>query len=47
MFKYTILKYVQIYDISCSLILGHINHIRRIAGVDSVGIGASYDGISA
>ena len=25
----------------------HINHVREIAGVDSVGIGASYDGINA
>ena len=24
----------------------HINHIRSVAGVDSVGIGASYDGIN-
>ncbi|XP_023321043.1 dipeptidase 1 isoform X2 [Eurytemora carolleeae] len=28
-------------------VISHINHIRRIAGIDSVGIGASYDGISA
>jgi len=27
-------------------VIGHINHIRNIAGVDSVGIGASYDGIN-
>ena len=25
----------------------HINHVRDIAGVESVGIGASYDGINA
>ena len=24
----------------------HINHIRNVAGIDSVGIGASYDGIN-
>ena len=24
----------------------HINHIRSVAGIDSVGIGASYDGIN-
>lgn len=24
----------------------HINHIRRIAGVNHVGLGAGYDGIS-
>jgi len=27
-------------------VISHINHIRSIAGVDSVGIGASYDGIN-
>lgn len=27
--------------------LAHINHVRDIAGVESVGIGASYDGINA
>ena len=26
--------------------LDHINHIRNVAGIDSVGIGASYDGIN-
>jgi hypothetical protein len=25
----------------------HINHIRSVAGVNSVGIGASYDGINS
>ena len=25
----------------------HINHVREVAGIDSVGIGASYDGINA
>jgi microsomal dipeptidase-like Zn-dependent dipeptidase len=24
----------------------HINHVRSIAGVDSVGLGAGYDGIN-
>jgi microsomal dipeptidase-like Zn-dependent dipeptidase len=24
----------------------HINYVRRIAGVDSVGLGAGYDGIN-
>ena len=24
---------------------GHLNHIKEVAGADSVGIGASYDGI--
>merc|ERR1719189_8801 len=28
-------------------VVNHINHIRNVAGIDSVGIGASYDGISA
>lgn len=27
-------------------IAAHINHIRGIAGVDSVGLGAGYDGIN-
>ncbi|CAF4732857.1 unnamed protein product [Rotaria sp. Silwood2] len=27
-------------------VAAHINHIRNIAGIDSVGIGADYDGIS-
>lgn len=27
-------------------ILAHINHIREVAGVDNVGIGAGYDGIN-
>lgn len=26
--------------------LAHINHIREVAGVDSVGLGAGYDGIN-
>lgn len=26
--------------------IAHINHIRRIAGVNHVGLGAGYDGIS-
>ena len=26
--------------------VAHINHIRKIAGVDHVGLGAGYDGIS-
>ena len=25
----------------------HLNYIRKVAGVDHVGIGASYDGINA
>ena len=29
-----------------SFLSDHINHIRSVAGVDSVGIGASYDGIN-
>lgn len=27
-------------------VIGHINHIRKVAGVDHVGIGAGYDGIN-
>jgi microsomal dipeptidase-like Zn-dependent dipeptidase len=26
--------------------LAHINHVRNIAGIDSVGLGADYDGIA-
>ena len=29
------------------LISAHLNHIRTVAGIDYVGIGASYDGINA
>jgi membrane dipeptidase len=28
------------------LVAAHINHIRDVAGVDHVGIGAGYDGIN-
>ncbi|XP_043204894.1 dipeptidase 2-like [Amphibalanus amphitrite] len=28
-------------------VVAHINHIRRVAGVDHVGIGAGYDGINS
>jgi membrane dipeptidase len=35
---------------SCLIIhsrcLAHINHIRKVAGIDHVGIGADYDGVS-
>jgi len=27
-------------------VIAHINHVREVAGIDSVGIGASYDGIN-
>lgn len=30
----------------CFCFPAHINHIREVAGVDSVGIGAGYDGIN-
>lgn len=30
----------------CVLFTAHINHIRDVAGVDHVGIGAGYDGIN-
>lgn len=30
---------------SHSSISAHINHIRNVAGIDSVGIGADFDGI--
>ena len=29
------------------LISAHLNYIRKVAGIDHVGIGASYDGINA
>jgi len=41
------------YFITCSNVsslndvIAHINHVREVAGIDSVGIGASYDGINA
>lgn len=28
------------------LIAAHINHIRDVAGIDHVGIGAGYDGVN-
>lgn len=40
------------YFLTCSStatlhdVVAHINHIRSVAGVDSVGIGAGYDGIN-
>ena len=30
-----------------ALSLAHLNHIRKVAGIDHVGIGASYDGIKS
>ena len=29
-----------------NFISAHINHVREVAGIDYVGIGASYDGIN-
>ena len=29
------------------LFSAHLNHIRRVAGIDHVGLGASYDGINS
>ena len=38
---------VMYNNILFSLIFSaHINHVREVAGIDSVGIGASYDGIN-
>lgn len=31
---------------SVGFCVAHINHIREVAGVDSVGLGAGYDGIN-
>lgn len=45
-------KHTGHYDdyITCAIFLiyvtAHINHVRKIAGVDHVGIGAGYDGIN-
>ena len=33
--------------LSFFLISAHLNHIRTVAGINHVGIGASYDGINA
>jgi len=30
-----------------SYVTAHINHVRKVAGVDHVGIGAGYDGINS
>ena len=27
-------------------VTAHINHVRKVAGIDHVGIGAGYDGIN-
>lgn len=32
---------------SClGMVVAHINHIKRVAGIDHVGLGAGYDGIN-
>jgi membrane dipeptidase len=31
---------------NCVFFAAHINHIREVAGVDNVGLGAGYDGIN-
>jgi microsomal dipeptidase-like Zn-dependent dipeptidase len=28
------------------VVTAHINHVRHVAGVDSVGLGAGYDGMN-
>lgn len=33
-------------DIFPFRVAAHLNHIKRVAGVDYVGIGAGYDGIN-
>jgi microsomal dipeptidase-like Zn-dependent dipeptidase len=30
----------------CLFFIAHINHIKNIAGIDHIGIGAGYDGIN-
>ena len=43
----TVLHIAKNKDIfSMYFVADHINHIRNVAGIDSVGIGASYDGIN-
>jgi membrane dipeptidase len=34
-------------DVTISQVADHIEHIRKVAGVDHVGIGGDFDGISA
>jgi membrane dipeptidase len=33
--------------IPLSLLADHVDHIRRVAGIDHVGLGSDYDGINA
>jgi microsomal dipeptidase-like Zn-dependent dipeptidase len=39
--------FIVVSRVERNLISAHINHVRDVAGVESVGIGASYDGINA
>lgn len=36
----------ELYFLCLLFISAHINHIRDVAGVDNVGLGAGYDGIN-
>ena len=40
-------SFIVVSRVENNLISAHINHVRDVAGVESVGIGASYDGINA
>ena len=40
-------SFIVVSRVENNLISAHINHVRDLAGVESVGIGASYDGINA
>ena len=39
---------VIFYQLSAQIFyfLAHINHIRKVAGINHIGIGAGYDGIN-
>ena len=37
---------LEAWTVFSTLLLDHINHIRSIAGIESLGLGADYDGIS-
>lgn len=36
----------NIFAHSWHTIIGHLNHIRDVAGIDHVGIGGDYDGVT-
>ena len=40
-------SFIVVSRVESNFISAHINHVRDVTGVESVGIGASYDGINA